>query len=116
MSDHRETALLTMQPTEHWLQTALDVASMGAWGWDETTQTKLWPKQTKAIFGLAPEIEMTRELFVSMLHPDDAPRYHAAWAAAMTSRRLARIRTHLSHPPGERRRRTLDQLQRARLV
>lgn len=65
------------------LQSALDVAQVGAWGWDEAAHTKLWPPQTKAIFGLAPEVEMTRELFVSMLHPEDVARYRAAWAAAL---------------------------------
>jgi signal transduction histidine kinase/CheY-like chemotaxis protein len=65
------------------LQAALEIAHTGAWGWDEITRTKLWPAQTKAIFGLPPTVEMTRELFVSMLHPDDVAVYRAAWAAAI---------------------------------
>jgi PAS domain S-box-containing protein len=64
------------------LQAALDIANMGAWGWDAEKSAKLWPAQTKAIFGLRPEDEMTRERFISMLHPDDVPRYRAAWAVA----------------------------------
>lgn len=65
------------------LQAALEIAHTGAWGWDEITKTKLWPAQTKAIFGLSPNVEMTRDLFVSMLHPEDVPIYRAAWAAGM---------------------------------
>ncbi len=65
------------------LQAALEIAEMGVWGWDEVAQVKLWPNQTKAIFGLPRETEMTRELFVSMLHPDDVCRYREAWAAAI---------------------------------
>jgi PAS domain S-box-containing protein len=65
------------------LQAALEIANVGAWGWDELTQEKLWPPQTKAIFGLQPDVEVTRELFVSMLHPDDVQRFEAAWAAAL---------------------------------
>ncbi len=75
-----DSSPLTM---DHALQAALDVAGMGVWGWDEVAQVKIWPAQTKAIFGLSPETEMTRELFVGMLHPDDVPRYREAWAAAM---------------------------------
>ena len=71
-------------PTEaEALQAALEIARTGAWGCDEQTQTKLWPPQTKAIFGLPPEVEMTRDLFVSLLHPDDVPVYRKAWAAAV---------------------------------
>lgn len=71
-------------PTEaETLQAALEIARTGAWGWDELTQTKHWPPQTKAIFGLPPEVEMTRPLFVSLLHPDDVAIYRNAWDAAI---------------------------------
>jgi PAS domain S-box-containing protein len=65
------------------VQAALEFAEMGVWGWDKIAQVKLWPDRTKAIFGLPPETEMTRDLFISMLHPLDVARDHEAWAAAM---------------------------------
>ena len=74
---------LSMLPLEASLQAALDIANVGAWGWDETIGEKIWPIQTKAIFGLPPHAVMTRELFISLLHPDDVPRYREAWAAAI---------------------------------
>jgi len=83
MPESVKAKTLTMFSLEDSLQAALDIAHMGAWGWDETTGEKIWPAQTKAIFGLPPEVEMTRDLFVSLLHPDDVPRYRDAWAAAM---------------------------------
>lgn len=69
--------------SRHALQAALDVADMAAWGWDETARIKMWTPATKAIFGLRPDDEMTRERFVRMLHPDDVQRYHTAWSAAL---------------------------------
>ncbi|MBB6050795.1 PAS domain S-box protein [Armatimonas rosea] len=79
----RETEL---RLSRHSLQAALDVANLAAWGWDEVSQAKLWTAQTKAIFGLPPEVEVTRPLFRSLLHPDDLPRYEQEWARAIDPR------------------------------
>lgn len=73
----------TLRASRQSLQIALDVANMAVWGWDECAHVKRWTPQTKAIFGLPPETEMSKPLFLSMLHPDDIPRYEAAWAAAL---------------------------------
>ena len=83
MPDTVNARALTMLPLEAALQASLDIANMGAWGWDEAAGEKIWPAQTKAIFGLPPSAEMTRELFVSLLHPEDVPLYREAWAAAL---------------------------------
>ena len=76
-------AMDALRTSNHALQAALDVANMATWGWDETAAVELWSAKTKAIFGVAPAIDMTKELFVSLLHPEDVPRYQAAWAAAI---------------------------------
>lgn len=83
MNDLAAQTEFTLLTEAEALQAALEIAQTGAWGWDERTQTKHWPPQTKAIFGLPPEIEMTRPLFVSLLHPDDVAVYRAAWDAGM---------------------------------
>lgn len=65
------------------LHVALDVASLATWGWDEATQTKSWTPQTKAIFGLSSDVEISKRLFRSLLHPDDLSRYELAWTQAI---------------------------------
>lgn len=61
---------------------ARDLAGLGAWGWDEAAQTKFWGPRTREIFGLAPDADITRDVFLSLLHPDDIARYEAAWTRA----------------------------------
>ncbi|MFO1116476.1 MAG: PAS domain-containing protein [Beijerinckiaceae bacterium] len=63
------------------IEAGRDIAGLGAWSWDERNQTKFWGARTLEIFGLAPDADVTRELFLSLLHPDDIARYEAAWAA-----------------------------------
>ena len=79
----RKRAEDDLRASQRSLQAALDIADMGSWGWDEVAKVKLWSPACKAKFGLAPDAEVTRELFVSLLHPEDVPRYEKAWAAAM---------------------------------
>lgn len=64
------------------IEAARELTGLGAWGWDERTQTKFWSAQTKAIFGLEPDADITRDVFLSLLHPDDVARYETAWAVA----------------------------------
>jgi PAS domain S-box-containing protein len=75
------------------VEAARDLAGLGAWGWDEGARTRFWSPRTKAIFGLPPETDVTREVFLGLMHPDDVGRYEAAWAAANdpTGDRLYRL-------------------------
>ncbi len=79
----RKRAELKLRESQQSLQAALDISNVAPWGWDEIKRVKLWTDRTKAIFGLPPEADMTRDLFVSLLHPEDVPRYHTAWASAL---------------------------------
>ena len=81
MNEHE--AMDALRVSHHSLQAALDVANMATWGWDEIAQVEHWSAKTKAIFGVAPAMDMTKVLFVSLLHPEDVPRYQAAWTAAI---------------------------------
>lgn len=65
------------------LQTTLDVSGIVTWGWDDRRQLKLWTPAGKRLFGVEPDREITRELFMSLLHPADVPRYEKAWTAAL---------------------------------
>ncbi len=72
---------VTMQPIEHGPRARLGNA--GGWNWDAVARTKNWPAATKAIFGLEPDAEITRELFARLILPEDALHFDAAYAAAL---------------------------------
>ncbi len=65
------------------IEAGRDIAGLGAWSWDERSQTKFWGPRTLEIFGLPPGADVTRDVFLLLLHPDDVARYEAAWDAAL---------------------------------
>ncbi len=73
MAPETSPSLLTLKAIEHGPRACGDAIPCA----------KNWPPETKAIFGLPPEAEVTRETFARLLHPDDAARFEAAYAAAM---------------------------------
>jgi PAS domain S-box-containing protein len=68
------------------IEAARDLAGLGSWGWDERAQTKFWSPRTRAIFGLAEDAQVNRDVFLRLLHPDDVPAYERAWTAAIDPR------------------------------
>ena len=53
------------------LRMAVDAGSIGTWDFDPATGKLDWSGRCKALFGVAPHLEPTMELFLSSLHPDD---------------------------------------------
>ena len=79
----RQRVEAALRNSYHALQSALDVANMAVWGWDEVEQAKTWSAEALQIAGLAPDQIMTKERFLSLLHPADLARYEAAWRGAI---------------------------------
>ncbi len=73
MAHSTSPSLLTFEPIEHGPR----ASGAGA------ARAKNWSPATKAVFGLPPEAEVTRETFTRLLHPDDAARFEEAYTAAM---------------------------------
>lgn len=72
----------TIQENELKLRLALDAAELGTWELDIATNQLLWSEKTKAMFGLRADAAITRELFFSLLHPDDQDKIRSAvWHA-----------------------------------
>jgi len=63
-----EEALLA---SEERLRLAISAGRMGTWDRNFISGKLEWSLECKAMFGLAPEIEMTDERFEQALHPDD---------------------------------------------
>jgi PAS domain S-box-containing protein len=59
---------------EERLQLALDAGQMGTWSYHLASGKQVWDHRQLAIFGLPPNTQPTRELFLSMVLPQDRDR------------------------------------------
>ncbi len=59
------------------LDVAARAADLGIWDWDLLTQTFVYSPRAKAIFGFAPDYEVTLEDLRRVTHPDDLPHTSA---------------------------------------
>jgi PAS domain S-box-containing protein len=62
--------------SEETLRLAAEATELGTWDWDLTTNTLSLNERTRLIFGLAPESELSYELFLKLIHLDDRDRVH----------------------------------------
>lgn len=60
-----------LRSNEERLELAAEAANMGLWDWNIISGEVLWSDQCKAHYGIPPETEMTYELFLQALHPED---------------------------------------------
>lgn len=56
------------------LQLALSAGRMGTWSYDLRTGAQVWDDQQYRLFGVEPGTEVTRDLFMSLVLPQDCPR------------------------------------------
>src|ERR1700755_1716565 len=58
------------------LRLAIDTGRVGIWVWDApgSVHTLDWSRRMKEIFGLSAEAEVTRELFLKCVYPEDRER------------------------------------------
>lgn len=59
---------------EERLQLAIEATGLGIWDFDPATGALAWDDRCKAMFGLPPGTEITYELFLDGLHPEDRER------------------------------------------
>lgn len=64
------------------LRLAVEAAEVGLWDLDILNDRLYWPPRVKAMFGLAPETEVSMAHFRNGLHPDDRARVLAQLDAA----------------------------------
>jgi PAS domain S-box-containing protein len=72
----------SLRHSEEQLRLATDAAEVGSWDVDLLTDTLHWPARTKAMFGISADVPVTMADFYGGLHPEDAERTAAAYAAA----------------------------------
>lgn len=84
----RVGAEVELREREEQLRLATDAAEVGLWDVHPLTDTLYWPPRVKAMFGVSPDAAVSlADDFFLCLHPDDADRVSAAYAAATDPRR-----------------------------
>jgi PAS domain S-box-containing protein len=70
----------TLKASEDLLRRSQQIAQMGSWNLNATTQNLIWTDETYNIFGMRPqECAVTQEMFFEMVHPDDREAVGAAF-------------------------------------
>ena len=67
----RRTIETALKESEERLRIALAAGRMGIWRYDFATGRQEWNHQQYTLLGLDPSVEPTRELFLSLVHPED---------------------------------------------
>ncbi|MBW4550767.1 MAG: DUF4118 domain-containing protein [Aphanocapsa sp. GSE-SYN-MK-11-07L] len=67
-----------LRESESQLKLASESAKLGLWFWNLETDTLTWTEQCKALFGLPADADMSYEIFLAALHPDDRQPTQAA--------------------------------------
>ncbi|HEY9631603.1 MAG TPA: ATP-binding protein [Coleofasciculaceae cyanobacterium] len=70
----RARAEAALREGENRLRLALVSAELGTWDFNPITDVLQWDNQCKAMFGLSPEAEITYDVFLAGLHPEDRDR------------------------------------------
>ncbi|MDZ8183988.1 MAG: PAS domain S-box protein [Nostoc sp. ChiSLP02] len=72
----RQQAEAALRESENRLRLALESAELGTWDFNPITEVLRWDEQCKAMFGLPPAAEVTYDIFLAGLHPEDRDRTH----------------------------------------
>ncbi|HZI10134.1 MAG TPA: response regulator [Myxococcus sp.] len=64
--------------SEERLRLAVTAAGLGTWDLDLKTGQWRWDARSKELFGLPPDADLTYDVFLSGLHPEDRERTHQA--------------------------------------
>ena len=82
ITEYKETQQ-ALNKSEESLRIALEASKLGMWHWEINTDKLTWTDRCKALFGLAPETEMSYQVFLEALHPDDRQRTQEAVASCI---------------------------------
>ena len=87
--DERREVEDALRISEERLRLAVDNAEVGFWDVDVVHDVLIWPAQTKAMFGISPQVPVTMADFYNGLHPDDRQATREAYIAATDPARRA---------------------------
>jgi PAS domain S-box-containing protein len=73
VSDRKQIEV-ALRESENRLRLAMESAELGTWDFNPVTSVLKWDDRCKAMFGLSPDAEITWDIFLAGLHPDDRER------------------------------------------
>ncbi len=82
----RTRAIEALREQEERMRLATEAAELGMWFWNIPQDELVWTDRCKALFGFAPDVQMSYEVFLQALHPDDRARTHTAVNRALAER------------------------------
>jgi PAS domain S-box-containing protein len=71
-------AVQALREQEERTRLATEAVELGMWFWDLSKDELVWTDRCKDLFGLPLETQMSYEVFLNALHPEDRDRTHAA--------------------------------------
>ncbi|MBY0338514.1 MAG: PAS domain-containing protein [Acetobacteraceae bacterium] len=72
-----------LRASEERLRLAQEAAGLGIHVYDATTDSFEWDARLRELWGIGPEVRITRDVFAAGCHPDDLPRVRAAFHRAL---------------------------------
>jgi PAS domain-containing protein len=102
VEEEQRNAEAELVQMEERLRLATEAAALGTWDFDLVTGALTWSERCKAIFGFAPEADITYELFLQTLHPDDRDRTDACCAGVHRARQQRQLRHRISSDMAQR--------------
>ena len=69
----RHRAEVALRESEEQLRLASEGAELGMWVWDVKSDRLTWTDRAKVMFGLPIDTEMSMQVFLDAVHPDDRP-------------------------------------------
>ncbi|MCB9222859.1 MAG: PAS domain-containing protein [Crocinitomicaceae bacterium] len=79
MSKHSEHNI----DTAYYLEKAQEIGNIGTWDLDLINNVLYWTKQVYVICGIPEGVELTYELFLEVVHPEDKELVNESWMAAL---------------------------------
>lgn len=75
-----------LRESEERIRMATTAAELGMWFWDITINELIWTPKCKALFGMTADTEISYDLFLESLHPDDRDRTHEVVTLALENK------------------------------
>ncbi|MFN6540262.1 MAG: PAS domain-containing protein [Nostoc sp. EkiNYC01] len=67
----RQQAETKLRDSEERIRLATTAAEVGMWFWNLTTNELIWTEKCQQLFGLSPETEISHEVFLNCVYPED---------------------------------------------
>ena len=83
---NRKQTEIALQESEARLKLATNASGIGMWFWDLVEDNLEFTPQCKTLFGLPPEGEITYDIFLNVLHPEDRERTNNAVKQALANK------------------------------